>query len=255
MARPAPAAVGCRGGATAMPAAAAHRSPAMSYDPRTIAFVAEILFPPVQLRAEQVQGVHNTLFRQPALGYQSFQVAPDGIHLSNLPQTPGQVSMASFLPDRLVLREELRGTTIEDFATRVVNVAQVAFQALSVPLSLARQLCVRSLINPRQRRDGRELLVGRLLVDGEARLQALQRPTQALGLRLLLPPAGGGRDTHQVRIETWPHDPRSLWLEDTATWQGPVTGAELPKLADELYATYRFLTGPVADFIASYDPS
>lgn len=225
----------------------------MSYDPRSIAFVAEILFPPMQLRAEQVQGVHNTLFPKPALGYQSFQVAPDGIHLSNLPQTPGQVSVASFLPDRLVLREELRGVTIEDFATRVVNVAQTAFQMLGIPATLARQMCVRSLVTPRTVRDGRELLAANMLVDGNSSLASFQRPIQGMGLRLLFPPTQTAREAHQVRIETWPHDPRSLWLENTTTWQGPIGVQELPKLADELYGTYRFLTGPVAGFLASYD--
>ena len=104
----------------------------MSYDPRTIAFAAEILYPPQQLRADLVQSIHNTLYRQPAICYQNFQVAPDGIHLSNLPQAPGQISTASFSWDRLVLREELRGTTVEDFATRVVNVTMAAFQTLGV---------------------------------------------------------------------------------------------------------------------------
>ena len=118
----------------------------MSYDPRTISFTAEIFYPPIQLRADLVQGVHNTLFRQPALGYQSFQIAPDAVHLTNLPQTPGQVSSLSFQADRMVFREEFRATTIEDFATRVVNIAGIAFSALSIPVSIAQQFCVRSLI-------------------------------------------------------------------------------------------------------------
>jgi hypothetical protein len=227
----------------------------MSYDPRTIAFVAEILFPPLQLRAELVQGVHNALFRQPALSYQSFQVAPDGIHLTNLAQTPGQVSAASFLPDRLVLREELRGVTIEDFATRTVNVAQLAFQTLGIGATLARQLCVRSLVTPRNRRDGREVLAGRMLADGNQALGGFGRPIQGLGLRLVFPPTPAAQEAHQVRIETWPHDPRSLWLENTTTWQRPIVASELPKLAEELYGTYQFLTGPVASFLASYDPA
>ena len=78
----------------------------MSYDLRTIAFAAEILYPPLQLRADLVQTVHNTLYRQPGNGYQNFQVAPDGIHLSNLPQAPGQISSATFTWNRLILREE-----------------------------------------------------------------------------------------------------------------------------------------------------
>jgi hypothetical protein len=158
--------------------------PTMSYDLRTIAFAAEILYPPQQLRADLVQGVHNTLYRQPAIGYQNYQVAPDGILLSNLPLAPGQISSATFAWDRLALREELRGGSVEDFATRVVNVTQTAFQALSIPTTLMQQFVVRSLIAPRHFRDGREFLGKRLVAPGTEAWQSFGRPLHSLGVRL-----------------------------------------------------------------------
>ncbi len=197
----------------------------MSYDPRSIAFTAELLYPPQPLRADLVQSVHNTLYRQPAIGYQNFQVAPDGIHLSNLPQAPGQVSLATFTWDRLVLREELRGTSVEDFATRVVNVTTIAFQTLGVPTSLAQQFVVRSLIAPRHYRDGREFLSRRLIAPGADAWQAFGRPLQSLGVRLVFPPAPGNNETFHVRVETWPQDQRSIWIENTGSFAGPEAGA------------------------------
>jgi len=225
----------------------------MSYDPRTIAFAAEILYPPQQLRADLVQSIHNTLYRQPATCYQNFQVAPDGIHLSNLPQAPGQISTASFAWDRLVLREELRGTTVEDFATRVVNVTMAAFQTLGVTATLAQQFVVRSLISPRHFRDGRGFLSQRLIAPGTEAWQTFGRPLQSLGVRLVFPPNQGARETYHVRIETWPQDAQSLWLENTSSFAGPMAVADAPQLANHLYATYRFLSGPVCDFLAALD--
>jgi hypothetical protein len=225
----------------------------MHYDPRTIAFVAELLYPPMQLRTDLVQGVHNALFRQPAISYQSFQIAHDGIHLTNLPQQPGQVSAATFLPDRLLVREELRGTTVEDFATRVVNLATTAFQSLGIGTSVAQQFCVRSLVNPKHLRDGREFLAQRLLADQQAQWQAFGRQPQAIGLRLVFGPGDEHPGRHQVRIESWPHDPRSVWIENTTLFPVAIPAGDLPRIADELYATYHFLTGPVGGFLASYD--
>ena len=225
----------------------------MSYDPRSIAFAAEILYPPQQLRADLLQSVHNTLYRQPAIGYQNFQVAPDGIHLTNVPQAPGQVSSASFLWDRLVLREELRGLTVEDFATRVVNVVSTALPTLGVTASLAQQFVVRSLIPPRSFRDGREFLSKRLIAPGADAWQAFGRPLQSLGVRLVFPPHENARETYHVRIETWPQDPRSIWIENTGSFATPITVGDAPQLANHLYATYRFLTGQVGDFLASLD--
>lgn len=225
----------------------------MSYDPRTIAFTADILHPPQPPRADLVQSVHNTLYRQPAVGYQNFQVAADGIHLTNLPQTPGQVSSATFAWDRLTLREELRGLTVEDFATRVVNVTTTGFQTLGLALSLAQQFVVRSLIQPRHFRDGRDFLSQRLIAPGVEGWQALGRQVQALGVRLVLPPPAGARSTFQVRVESWPQDSRSLWLECTGSFAGPIAAGDAPQLAELLYETYRYLTGPVASFLATLD--
>jgi hypothetical protein len=225
----------------------------MSYDPRTIAFTAEVLHPPQQLRADLVQGVHNTLYRQPAIGYQNFQVAPDGVHLSNLPMSPGQVSSASFHWDRLVLREELRGTTVDDFATRIVNVSTVALQALGVTTSLAQQFVVRSLVTPRHFRDGRDFLSQRLIAPGTEAWQAFGRPLQSLGVRLVFPPHEDARETYHVRIETWPQDPRSVWVENTGSFAGPIAVGDAPLLANLLYSTYRYLTGPICDFLARLD--
>lgn len=225
----------------------------MTYDPRTIAFAAEILYPPQQLRADLVQSVHNALWRQPTIGYQNFQVAPDGIHLSNLPQAPGQVSTATFAWDRLILREELRGTSVEDFATRVVNVTSTAFQTLGVTTSIAQQFVVRSLIAPRHFRDGREFMSRRLIAPGADAWQAFDRPLQSLGVRLVFPPAPNGKETFQTRVETWPQDARSLWLENTGSFAGPVPATETPQLANLLDTTYRFLTGPLCNFLATLD--
>ncbi len=225
----------------------------MSYDPRTIAFSAEILHPPQAVRPDLLQGLHNALFRQPAVGYQNFQVAPDGVHLSNLAQAPGQVSMASFLWDRIVLREELRGTSVEDFATRVVNVAATAFRTLGHSAVLMHQVVVRSLIAPRHFRDGREFLSGRLVAPGGEAWQQFGRPLQAGGVRFVFPPHDGHRESYQVRVETWPQDARSLWLENTGSFPGPIGAPDLPQLAEHLDAAYRFLTGPVCRFLATLD--
>ncbi|MBM4060277.1 MAG: hypothetical protein FJ265_04140 [Planctomycetes bacterium] len=225
----------------------------MTYDPRSIAFTAELLHPPQQLRADLVQSVHNQLYRQPGLGYQNFQVAPDGIHLSNLPQAPGQISSASFTWDRLVLRQELCGSSVEDFATRVVNVATVGFQTLGVAATLAQQFVVRSLVAPRHFRDGREFLSQRLVAPGTDAWRSFGRPLQSLGLRLVFPPHEQARETFHVRIETWPQDPRSIWIENTGSFAGPIATGEAPQLANLLYATYRYLTGPACAFLASFD--
>ena len=225
----------------------------MSYDPRTIAFLAEILYPPVQIAPDSVQGIHNTLFRQPELGYQSFQVADDGIHLTNMPETPGSVSSVTFLPDRLILREELRATTVDDFATRLVNVAGVSLKALEIPVTVAQQFVVRSLVTPRHVTDSREFLSQRLMAGSGDHWEKFGRPFDSLGFRYTFPQHDDRPELYNLRIETWNQDPRSVWIENVGSFTQPIPAGEMPQLSTHLASTYQFLTGPVCSFIAEFD--
>ena len=225
----------------------------MSYAPRTIAYLADVIYPPKELRADQVQSLHNALFARPELSYQNFQIAQDGIHLSNIPTQPGSVSLATFRPDRIVFREELRGITIEEFATRVVNVCSQAFQTLSIPMSLAQQFAVRSLINPTSVKDSRELMMERVVPGDAETWQTLGRPLQGVGLTMTFPQTATDNHVFNVRLETWHQDPRSLWVENIGSFTQPVPAERLPDLGQNLFTTYRFATGPVTEFIARFD--
>ncbi|MCK5944455.1 MAG: hypothetical protein KAI24_20875, partial [Planctomycetes bacterium] len=194
-----------------------------------------------------------TLYQQPQLGYQNFQVAPDGIHLSNLPQAPGQVSIASFRFDRLILREEMRGSTVEDFATRAVNVTTTAFRTLGIPTSVMQQFVVRSLVAPRHFQDGREFLSRRLMPSVADGGGAFGHPMASLGVRYVFPPQDQSQETFQVRIETWPQDQRSIWIENSSSYAVPLAVADMPRVADQLAATYQHVIGPVCSFLSKLD--
>lgn len=224
-----------------------------NYEPRTIAFGAEVLHPPIQLRTDAAQRVHNELFQRPELAYQNFQIAPDGVHLSNIPAAPGQISTASLLPDRIVFREELRGTTIEDFATRVVNVAGLVFKTLAVPQSVAQQFWVRSLVAPQHERDSRTFVAERMLAGGAESLQAFGRTLHSVGVRMSFASASPSEPALNLRIEPWVQEPRSLWLEVVGQFGAPLPTDRLPELGAGLYTTYQFLTGPALDYVAGFD--
>lgn len=224
-----------------------------SYEPRTIAFGAEVLIPPLQLRTDAVQRVHNQLFQQPELAYQNFQIANDGVHLTNVPGAPGQISSATFMPDRIVFREELRGTTVEDFATRVVNVTGVAFKTLGLQLSLAQQYWVRSLVAPQAHRDSRTFVAERMLAGGAEALAGFGRPLHSVGLRMAFAGQNPTEPAVNLRIEPWVQEPRSLWLEVVGQFGTQLAADKLPELGNGLYSTYRFLTGPTLDYVARFD--
>ena len=225
----------------------------MSYDPRSIAFLAELIYQPIQLRSDAAQAIHNGLYKRPETRYLNFTIQQDGIHMTNVPESPGSVSMATLQPDRLVLREELRNLTLEDFGARLVNVASVVFQSLSVTASLAQQFVIRSLVTPRHVNDSREFLARRMIGGSQETWGALGRPLQSLGMRFTFPQTDVHKEIFNVRVESWPQDPRSLWIETVGSFTNPIQVENLPELGGYLHSTYRFMSGPVTDFLASFD--
>lgn len=225
----------------------------MTYEPRTIAFGAEIVHPPIELRAQQVQSIHSALFQQPELSYQNFQVAHDGIHLSNPAQSPGSISSVSFLPDRILMREEFRPCTVEDFATRLVNVTTLSYRTLRIPLSLGQQFWTRSLVNTRHIQDSRTFVADGMVVGGQQRLDTFGRPLHTVGLRFTFPQTENDPQIFNLRIEPWPQDPRSLWLEIVGQFAQQTKPDRLPEFSSHLYKTYQFLVGPTFSYLEKFD--
>ncbi|MHC5062910.1 MAG: hypothetical protein ACYTG5_02915 [Planctomycetota bacterium] len=225
----------------------------MSYEPRTIAFGAEILHQPIAIQAETVQGIHNSLYQEQEIGYQNFQVSKDGIHLTNPGQTPGTISMATYLPDRIVIREEYRPCTVEEFATRVVNVGDTSYRSLGVNLSLAQQFWVRTLVNPRHVNDSRKFVAERFLAGGMGSLSPFGRDLHSMGLRYTFLAPEDQEGMFSLRLEPWTQDCRSLWLEVVGQFTRPINSSDLPNLSEHLYSTYEFMTGPSLEFVAQFD--
>ena len=67
----------------------------MAYTPRTIAFLCELLHPPVMVDQGAIQKVHNQLFQSGSPAYGSFNVTPEGAFLSNPVMQPGAASSAA----------------------------------------------------------------------------------------------------------------------------------------------------------------
>jgi hypothetical protein len=225
----------------------------MSYEPRTIAFGAEILHQPIAIQPDTVQSIHNSLYGKDGVSYQNFQVSKDGIHLSNPGQSPGTISTATYLPDRIVVREEFRPCTVEEFATRVVNVGRESYEQLAVGTSLAQQFWVRTLVNPRHSRDSRAFVSDGFLSGGTEALTPFGRELHSVGLRYTFLAGENQPGMFNLRIEPWTQDHRSLWIEVVGQFPQPVTSENLPAISNHLYSTYEFMTGPTLDYVAQFD--
>jgi hypothetical protein len=227
----------------------------MSYGLRSIAFVAELIHPPVQHDPRSLQRLHSELFGSTECSYRDFRLIPGGAQMSNamggLPGSP--VSCANLLADRVQVREEQTGIAREDFVVRVTHLARAVLASLPVKLFLAQQYAVRSVINPQSTADAREFMLRTLFGLDDALLTTFESPPSLAGLRLAFPPGQEGQGIYNVRVESYSADNRSLFLETVGTYGQPVQAEGIENLTQRFDETYDFLQDHLVAFVAQFD--
>ncbi len=225
----------------------------MDYPMRSIAYLAELIHPPRQHTAEEMQRIHSLTFADPKAPYQNFQMIPGGAALSNPPQQANMISTVTFLPDRVQVREEMSGISREEFQDRVARLSGLAFEVLHVPQFMVQNFIVRSLVNARNFYDSREFIARSLLNMEEEDFACLQRQPQIVGVRMVFPQTDENRGMFNIRVESYAAEPRSLFIENVGVFKSVINPHNLSDLTSNFFATYDYIDGNVIDFISQFD--
>lgn len=227
----------------------------MGYGLRSIAFLAELIHPPMQHDPRSLQRLHSELFGSSECSYRDFRIISGGAQFSNsVGGLPGsQVSCANLLGDRIQIREEQTGCSREDFVVRVEHMAKMAFAMLPLKLFMAQQYAVRSVINPQSTTDAREFVLRTLFGFDQSVTDAFPGPPTLAGLRMAFPPSGDDNAIYNVRVESFSNDNRSLFLETVGTFAQPVQADGVATLVQRFDATYEFLQDRLLQFVSQFD--
>lgn len=226
--------------------------PPMDYQPRTIAFLSELIHPPQPTDARAIQKLHNQMFESGHPAYSSFAVTPAGPLLTNPSSRKGAVSQVAFLEDRVQFREELGDATQDSFAERMNEVLFPALPLRGVQVLTGHQVTVRSLINPRRYKDSRHYLHEGMF-GFQDELQFFGRSPQLIGMRLVFPPEGEQKNAFSLRIESYNADPRSLYVEIQGSFGPTVVNGQLDDLTSNVHDTYNFMRSRALPFIGQFD--
>lgn len=223
-----------------------------AYPTRTIAYVCELFHAPHQPPTEAIQKLHNRYFEDGNPPYSSFAVTPIGPVLSNPLMRPGALSQVAFLADRIQFREELGTLTCEDFSAQVARIASDAAQATGVSAYPGQQVTIRSLITPKQWKESDAFMRDALFGFGET-VEAFEKTPHIYGLRLVFPPTSESPSTNTLRVENFAQDPRSLFLENQASYGPQVVAEGLRDVAPNVTAAYHFLVDQAQTFVETFD--
>jgi hypothetical protein len=157
-----------------------------------------------------------------------------------------------FLPDRIQFREELGVWTHETFADQVLFIAEQMHRIRGTTLFTGQQVTVRTLVNPKTFKDAREFLKAGMFQFDE-QVDDFAREPQLYGLRLVFPPTPDEQQAFSLRVESYNHDTRSLFLEIQGTFGPCLPQQGLESIRDNILATYAFLVSRGLRFVSRFD--
>ena len=128
----------------------------------------------------------------------------------------------------------------------------IAYVADDPRLRTAQTVTVRTLVNPRNFRDSRAYL-HQGMFGFENEVQAFGREPRIYGMRLVFPPDGERATAFSLRIESYSNDPRSLYLENQASFGPLLADPVLQPIEDNVLATYRFVVEETLRFVSRFD--
>ena len=223
------------------------------YSLRSISFVAELVMPKANHPAAAMNEIHHKAFQDPTARYANFQILPGGVQLSNPVAKSPAASNALILPDRIRIQEQNTGISREEFRSRVVRFAELAMGELQIPIFVAQQFLVQSLINPKNSESSTGFLASSVLKLESNDWEPFGQAAQLIGLRFRFPYSEQHQGVYHVRVENYVQDPRSLFLENTGVFQEGVRGEDLAPLGEKFDRTIEYLEGPLLRFIRQFD--
>jgi len=107
-------------------------------------------------------------------------------------------------------------------------------------------------VNPRSFKDSRAYLKqGMFGFDDQ--VEAFGREPQLYGIRLVFPPDPAHTSSYSLRIESFNNDPRSLYIENHASF-GPIMVEQgLEPVEQNVLDAYRFVVEESLRFVARFD--
>ncbi|MFN0060314.1 MAG: hypothetical protein ACKVX7_17790 [Planctomycetota bacterium] len=219
---------------------------------RTLSRQYELFHLPAQYTPEQLREIYFQVSR--SCEYDNFLRLPGGARLEVAAgEGVSNESSVTFTKDRIFFREESVGGSREHLLKRVTEVLTVAVEKVGLPFYIARNITLRAVCQTPRGMSSTAFMAEHLFKINAQHNTVFDRPAQLVGFRMQFPCRDPLREaTHQLRIETYMRDARSLYVEDIASYKVPVPARDLARVETEFRDAEVFLHDQVGKFLGQF---
>jgi len=223
----------------------------MMTEPRTVSRVLEFFHLPIVHSPDVLRDVYLQVSR--TCEFENFTRIPGGARLESVASEGSASSSVSFLKDRVSFQEDQPSSSLEMLLRRIEATLEVATAKCNIPLFVARNITFRAVVPAPRGQHASQFLSENFFSLQQEHFRGFERPAALVGFRMQFHPKDPTREPlHQVRIEAYLKDPRSLFVEDWATFKVPVQTRDTGRLATEAKEVESFLGERLATFLAQF---
>lgn len=229
----------------------------MHPEAQIIHFGVELIHPPHSHEEQSLREFYFEISKLRWCGcdYKEFRLIPGGAEMSS---AKGRLrSVCSIRADRLTVFEDWTTVSLDEFATRVEEIAKRYLQMIAIKVFVVQHSVVRALLTPTYFKDTRAFLAETVCrLDGAQEIfpHFEQKPCHMFGLRLMFPPTENEPRRFSLRIESYNQDPSRVFVECICDLEGPPTTEEnLHTIDENLRRAYTYTTERTFSFLNQFD--
>lgn len=223
----------------------------MSVELRTVSRIHEFFHIPAQHAVDSLRDVYLEVSK--SCGYDNFIRTGEGARLESAPGEAGGRSVVDFRKDRISFRDESMSGGLEHFLRRIEATIKPTVQKMRIPLFIARNITFRAVAPIPKGLNSSQFLSQNMFSFQPDHFEDFDRPAQVVGFRLQFPPQDPAREClHQVRVESYLRDPRSLFVEDWATFKMPLQSGDWNRMAEESREVEGFMNEKLGGFLGQF---
>lgn len=209
-----------------------------------LAQVSTLRFPPVPIAPDRHREVFNRLSRMETFNY---IVGADAVELVTPPKEGGEVMKITIGREAATIALDPFNGSAEFAAEQLTAVLKEMVAALPIPVFIHVVHVLRKTMSlvgapEGQAADARTFILQNVANIPPARLAAWKRPFAAVGVRFVFPPQQMNElSSHELRVESFLHDPAKIFVEDTASFMMPLATGQWDALKANLSEANRFM--------------
>jgi len=219
---------------------------------RLLSVITELVFIPAHIEEKKFREIFDKVSEGHFI--RSYMLLPDStIQMSGAKEERSDQVLYRIMKDRLFISYENCTSSLAYYYGLIRDLIEIFIKITGVPLFLMNSVTLRKLINIKGVNDSRDFLIKKVFKLNEENFKIFNRPIHMMGGHIFFPPIAENTTSHELRIESFMEDYKTLFVEAKSNFPQPIepkSGADT--ISKNLNITDEFINNNAISFLTQF---